>query len=407
VDITEEIKKLATEVDSKIKNVVETSSKETTEKTAKLIEEIEKKRAVLEKMIEEQQKHLDTLSTDIKKHGLHGGNDRAKSFDEQLKEAFEAKKDDFPLLKAGHFKGLNFEMKAAGNMLINTNYTGQIGLTTWDNEISRPARREPFIRQLVTNRRITSMYVAYAELKNRDGGADTVAEGAPKPQTDFDIVEASKKVEKIAHFIKTSKEALDDIPALRGEINSELIDGVNLKLDEQILKGNGVSPNLTGIITYITAALVPAAPFAVGVILPNTFDVLVVAAATVVANGFRPNYAVMHPDDVAMMGLAKTPQGAYILPPFSSADGMVINGLRIVANAGMTKGDFLVGDFSKDILAIREEVNIQVGYVNDDFTRNLVTILAELRAVNYIKSNYLGAFVKGTIATVLTAITKP
>lgn len=407
MDTAEEIKKLGAEIDTKIKTVVESSSEKITEKTAKLIEEIEKKRAILEKMIEEQQKHLDTLSTDIKKHGLDGGNNKPKSFEQMLADEFEAKKADFVLLKEGHFKGLNFEFKAAANMLINTNYTGQIGLTTWDNEITRPARREPFIRQLVTNRRITSMYVAYAELKNRDGGADTVAEGAPKPQTDFDIVEASKKVEKIAHFIKTSKEALDDITGLRGEINSELIDGVNLKLDEQILKGNGVSPNLTGILTYVSAPLVPAAPYAVGVILPNTFDVLVVAAATVVANGFRPNYAVMHPDDVAMMGLAKTTAGVYILPPFSSADGMVINGLRIVANAGMTKGDFLVGDFSKDILAIREEVNIQVGYVNDDFTRNLVTILAELRAVNYIKSNNLGAFVKGTIATIITAITKP
>jgi hypothetical protein len=79
--------------------------------------------------------------------------------------------------------------------------------------------------------------------------------------------------------------------------------------------------------------------------------------------------------------------------------------MRVVANSGVAVGDFLVGDFKKDILAIREGINIQIGYENDDFTKNLVTILGELRAVNYIKANHVNAFTKGTFATVITAIT--
>ena len=244
------------------------------------------------------------------------------------------------------------------------------------------------------------MYVAYAEMKNRDGGAGMVAEGALKPQTDFDLVEATKKVEKIAHFIKTSKEALDDIPALRGEINTELVEGINIKLDQQILSGTGVTPELTGILTYVTAPIVIAAPFLASVPLANYFDVLKVAAATVAANGFVANYAVVHPSDAAMMTMVKETTGGYI-------NVQLATGLQIIASASMTPGQFLVGDFTKDILGIREEINIQLGYVNDDFTRNLVTILAEMRAVNYIKSNNLGAFVKGVFAEVITAINKP
>ena len=73
----------------------------------------------------------------------------------------------------------------------------------------------------------------------------------------------------------------------------------------------------------------------------------------------------------------------------------------------MTEGEFLVGDFNKSNLRIREELNIQVGFVNDDFTKNLFTILAETRATHYVKSNHYGAFVKGTFSTSITALTKP
>ncbi len=52
-------------------------------------------------------------------------------------------------------------------------------------------------------------------------------------------------------------------------------------------------------------------------------------------------------------------------------------------------------------------MNIQVGYVNDDFTKNLVTILAEMRAVHYVKSNHYGAFVKGDFATAIAALVTP
>lgn len=409
METIEQIKALGSQLDAEIKKALTLSQQtdaESKKQYGELTSKIDEKFAKYDDLVKKQQDHLDALETELKKSAMAGNKGQAKSFDQQLEESFKSKEADFSQLKAGLVKGLNFEVKAPGTLLLGTNYTGSVGLTTWDGELTRPARREPYIRQLVTNRRINSMYVAYAELKNRDGGADTVAEGAAKPQSDFDIVEASKKVEKIAHWIKTSKEALDDIVGLRQEINTELVEGINLKLDEQILSGNGTTPNLTGILTYLTSAMsVVGTPFATAIETPNNFDVLMAAAAIVQGNFFNPNYAVVHPMDLAAMQLVKDANGNYVLPPFSTPNGTTVAGLRVVANQGMTLGNFLVGDFSKDILAVREEINIQVGYVNDDFTKNLVTILAEMRAVNYIKSNNLGAFVRGTFATVRTAIT--
>jgi HK97 family phage major capsid protein len=410
VEVKEQIEDLGKQLNVEIKKALslsEQTSAESKKQFEQISKDITEKFGKYDELVKKQQEHLDALETKYKKGELERP-EAHKSFDQHLEEAFKTKQSDLQQLKSRQVNSVNFDIKAAGTMLIGTNYTGSVGLTTWDSEWTRPARRSPYIRQLVTNRRINSLYVAYAEMKNRDGGAGMVAEGAAKPQTDFDIVEATKKVEKVAHWIKTSKEALDDIVGLRSEINTELVEGINLKLDEQILAGDGVTPNLTGILTYLTSALsVVGTPFALGVDTPNNYDVLMVAAATVQANFFNPNYAIVHPLDLASMQMVKDANGQYVLPPFSTAEGTVIAGLRVVANQGMTLGNFLVGDFSKDVLAIREEINIQVGYVNDDFTKNLVTILAEMRAVNYIKSNNLGAFVRGTFATVKTAITLP
>jgi hypothetical protein len=81
--------------------------------------------------------------------------------------------------------------------------------------------------------------------------------------------------------------------------------------------------------------------------------------------------------------------------------------LTVVSTTWMTAGNFLVGDMSKSNVRMRENMNVTVGYVNDDFQRNMVSILAEARLVHYVKANDVNAFVKGTIATAITAINKP
>jgi HK97 family phage major capsid protein len=120
------------------------------------------------------------------------------------------------------------------------------------------------------------------------------------------------------------------------------------------------------------------------------------------AANFVPNYIVLNPDDVAAMELTKNTQGNYLLPPFLSENGNMIGGCQIIANSGITSGKFLVGDFTKMMVAMREDATISVGLENADFTLNLVTILCELRAVTWIPSNYLNAFVYGTFSTAIS-----
>jgi len=375
-------------------------------KSLKLKDSADNQEKALETILEEMQKQHDSVAKVVK--GLQNGDAATvKSFEAELKDYVETNKEQLKGLQDNAKGSVNFTMKAAGTMQISTNYTGTIGLTNWDSEFARIQRRQPFMRELVRIITTDNMYIAWAEQKNADPGvAGTVAEGATKPQTDFDIVEATAKVEKIAVWIKVSKEALADIKFLQGEINTELRELVALKLDEQILSGDGVSPNLKGILT-VAPNFAAVSTLALLVATPNRFDVLMAAVAQISAANFTADAVVINPADYYAMQLTKDANGMYLMPPFSSADGMTVAGLRVVANNGVTVGTFLVGDFKKATLAIREDVNIQIGYVNDDFIKNLVTILAEMRAVLFVKSNWVNAFVKGSFATAITAITKP
>ena len=61
-------------------------------------------------------------------------------------------------------------------------------------------------------------------------------------------------------------------------------------------------------------------------------------------------------------------------------------------------------DFTKMNIKQREGFGIAVGLDQDDFTKNMVTILGEWRGVSYFKSNHTGAFIKGTFTTAIAAI---
>ena len=319
-----------------------------------------------------------------------------KANEEKLKEAIE---------KGGMIK---FDIKAAGTMTITGNYSGgTVGLSSFEDGMTRIVRRKPFLRQLVNTAGTTSKYVVWIEQDNADPGtAGTIAEGGAKQQTDFDLVERSQEVRKIAVWIKVSKEMLADLPFIEGEIRTELMELVELKLDEQILSGDNVAPNMKGLTEYATAW--SAGTFVDTVDNANRFDVLRTAIAQIEIANFSANYIILNPADVAAMELVKDPTTRqYVLPPFIGPNGNTIAGVPIVANNGVTAGEFLVGDFTKAQLKIREDINIQVGFVNDDFTKNLVTILAEMRACFYVKTNHVAAFSYGTFAAAIADLETP
>jgi len=324
---------------------------------------------------------------------------------ESLGTLLKEKSDELKAMKEKSGASVQITLKAAGTMALSTNVTGQVPQAEREAGITRIVRRNPFILELVNVGSIMSNVWEWVEQKNLDGGAAMTAEGAAKSQADFDLVVASANVKKVTAYIKITKEMLDDVELMRSEIDQELTELINLKIDDQLLNGTGLTVNLTGIVTNATAWA--AGAFALAIPTPTKWDVLRTAINQVRVNLFEPTYIVMHPTDVTSMELSKDSTGQYIMPPFAAVDGSIVSGIRVVANTGVTIDKFLVGDFSKAGVRFKEGLTINVGYENDDFTKNLVTILAEARLVQRVKSNHYGAFVYGDFSDAVTALTKP
>lgn len=330
-----------------------------------------------------------------------------------LKMQLEGQAEALKTLKEKKGSDINIVVKAAGTMTTGNVTPVGSGISMLLNDpesgVTPLPRSAPFFMSLFPAVQTTGNTISYAEMVNPDGGAGMTGEGAAKTQADFDIVESKVNVRKITSYIKTSKEALDDISALSGEINTELMTLIKLKADNQLLTGDNTGNNLNGILNI--AQTFTGGDLAGTIVDPNNFDVLVAAmteietAEVIVGEpaGFMANVIVMHPVDVAAMRLTKDSQGQYVFPITLPGTTNVLQ-VPVVSNARMTAGDFLVMDSTKANLRVREGINLNIGYENDDFTKNLVTILAEMRLCIYVKSQHTKAFVKGTFSTGITAL---
>lgn len=341
-------------------------------------------------------------------------NARPQSFREAALESVKANAEKLAAMKDNKFApSVNTVSKAAGTML-TTNILPAIStavpymLAEGSNEIIGIARRRPYLRQILNAKPINTMYATWAEQVNVDGAAAVTAEGAAKSQVDFDVQEATRKVEKVTAYAKATKELLADVQGMSNFIEEEIQELVELKFDDQLYNGSGTTPNLKGIVTWATTMSVASSGFqtaGVGVNFANNYDI-VIAAQAIMANTYKftPNVMLVNPLDYGLMQVEKSTQGVYLIPPFAQSMSMNIAGITVVANPGVTAGDFVIMDTSKLRLRIREEFNIDYGFENDDFTKNLVTVLGELRAVLYLPTNYAGAVLKGTFATVKAAM---
>jgi HK97 family phage major capsid protein len=361
---------------------------------------IELKKSVdgLVKDKEELEKTVKTMGEEMTKLKEVGSNTDGMSFSKQVSKILKDNAEALTAMKNGDSKNnIRMTIKTVGDMTTGTNVTGQIPQAERESGITRIVRRQPFILELVSTGQISSTLWEWVQQTGAEGAPAMTAEGAAKAQIDFDLVLASAPVRKVTAYIKISKEMLDDIPLMESEVNEELTERINLEIDSQILSGDGLGQNLTGILE--NAVAFAAGSFALAVDEANNKDVLRIAINQIMVAQFMPNFILMHPSDVTAMDVEKASDGHYILPPFVNNDNTTVKGIPIITNTGITEGDYLVGDFTKSAVRFKEGLTIDVGFENDDFTKNFVTILAEARLVHRVKSNHYPAFVTGDFTT--------
>lgn len=258
-------------------------------------------------------------------------------------------------------------------------------------------QRRLTVRDLLMPGRMDGNTLEYVKETGFTNSAAPVAEGASKPESDlkFDLVSTSAKV--IAHWFKTSKQVLSDISQLQSMIDQRLVYGLRYVEENQILNGDGTGQNLNGIVTQATAYVAP-----VTIADLNKFDVLRLAMLQAALAEYPATGHILHPSDWAEMELMKDSQGRYLIGNPQGTAAPTLWGLPVVPTQAMPVGDFLTGAFSMGAqLFDRWDARVETGYVNDDFTKNLVTILGEERVALAVYRPE--AFITGDFAVALSA----
>ena len=201
-----------------------------------------------------------------------------------------------------------------------------------------------------------------------------------KPESVLTYESRTAPVRTLAHWIPVTNKTLADAPQIRGIINSRLLLGLTLALENQVLTGDGTGENFTGILNTSGINIR-------GLGSDSVPDAVFRARTMVRVTGkARPTAIVMHPNDWEAVRLARENSatgtlGGYLMGPPSMVGATTLWGLPVVESEAITENTALVGDFAMGAtLFDREQAVVRVGLINDQFIRNMQTILAELRA---------------------------
>ena len=297
---------------------------------------------------------------------------------------------------------LVIEVKTAGAITISGNATGTVqtrGAVVWDVA----PKQIPFIREFATVSTTSNAILPVMSKSNEDGDAAWTAEGGLKPLRDFDLVVTENTAKKVAEIATFSNEIMQDVDMFLEMLQLDLIEQLNLKEENGILFGTGASNDPTGVADTASAFTLTS----ISTTDPNNLDAIRAAVAQIVSVNHYPDVAFVNPIDAANMDLAKTDDGAYILPPFTTAEGLKISGVRVIEKNQIPQGYVLVGNFKKVEIYDYQPLTIELGYTGDDWKYNRITARAEKRLHAFVKTNNQNAFVYDTFANIKSAITAP
>lgn len=265
-----------------------------------------------------------------------------------------------------------------------------------------PAQRQPGI-VIAPQRRVwvsdllpvvptTSGSIEYMRENVYTNNAAEVAEAALKPESSITFDLATSQVRTIAHWISLSEQTLDDAPALTQHVGARLVYGLKLRLENQVLTGNGTGANLAGILNAGNFTVhTPQAG-------DTALDTLRRARAELEAAGFEIDGFVLHPRDVSAIELLKDTTGGYIAGDPATGQPASLWGVPVVSTPAVAQGSFIAGAFDQAaILFLRQDATLQLGRSGDDFRRNLVTLRAEMRAGLAVQQT--GAIRSGLLVT--------
>lgn len=245
------------------------------------------------------------------------------------------------------------------------------------------AMRRFTIRDLMLPGSTNGNAVTYVKQTGWTNNAAPVSETVKKPESTLVLDAVTQSVITIAHYLKASKQILDDVPQLQSFINGQLAYGLKFVEEVQLLKGSGVGQNLNGIYTQATPYVQPS-----GVVVDTEtiIDRIRLAMLQVMLTDFPASGIVLNPIDWASIELTKDANHNYIVGKPTESLGARLWNLPVVDTQAMTVNTGLVGAFVPfSQIFDRETMNVIIATMNeDDFVKNMITVRCEERLASAV-----------------------
>jgi HK97 family phage major capsid protein len=247
--------------------------------------------------------------------------------------------------------------------------------------VDQAFQRPLTVRDIITVGETTSDMVEYVRITGVTNNAAPVAEATAtgdgtgaKPESALATEAVQAGVKTIAHWVPVTTRALSDAGVLRTYIDSFLRYGLAEELEDQMLTGSGAGENFTGVLNVSGTTA-------------QAFDTNILTTTrkartkVLVTGRARPTAWVMHPNDWQAFDLLQDNEARYYYGGPARPGQPMLWGLPVVESEGMTEGTTVVADWRLAVLWDRMQTAISMSNSHSDFfVRNLVAILAEMRA---------------------------
>jgi hypothetical protein len=230
------------------------------------------------------------------------------------------------------------------------------------------------------------------------------AEGAAFPESTATWKRGTITLQKVGDTLPVTEEFLTDEVMFAAELDFFLQTNVALVVDNQIANGDGLSNNLTGLVTSAPAFTAVAS----GITDASIYDLIVKVSESITTTGgakYVPNFAVMNIADINKMKLKKDANYNYVLPPFVTRDGQEVAGIVVIEANCIAANTMVVGDSRFGRIYEMPGVEISRGHVGTQFTEDEITIKARKRLAFLIREADKSGFRKVTsISAALTTL---
>ena len=232
----------------------------------------------------------------------------------------------------------------------------------------------------------------YLEETTFTNNAAEAAEEGAAGEAALDFTEQTAAIRKIAVFLPVTEELLADVAGIQGYINSRLSTMMRLRLDGQLLAGDGTAPNLEGLLDAGKSgvnSLDYSSEFNGNL---GRIGAIYKAITDIRTNAFvEPDAIVMHPGDwnEVVTSVSTIETSGSKNPIFVAAGGFgagpaaSIWGLNVIPSTAISEGTVLVGRFGGGEAAhvvMKQGIDIAVSDSHSDFfTKGKVAIRATMR----------------------------